>query len=84
MSREQWLDQEQFRYRHLEPSLCKGEARQVAPTIVDGIRGRLVDCALILVVADGRGYVFRLYRNNAVNLELRAVVGSIELHPENV
>src|SRR5688572_31340832 len=69
MSPEQWQDQEQFRYRHLEPSRCKGEARQVAPTIVDGVRGRLVDCRLILVASDGRGYVFRLRNDISVDLE---------------
>ena len=57
----------------------------MSPTTVDGVAGRFSpDCSLILVVSDRRGYVFKLNGDIATDLELRAAVRSIELHPEGV
>jgi hypothetical protein len=79
---EAWLDQEQRRYRaERRPSWCDRGAPEVLPIEIDGVAGRMVDCALILVVDGGRGYVFRLGADISVHQELRAVVRSIELQP---
>ena len=39
-------------------------------------------CGVVLAVEDRRGYVFRLYGDITVNVDLREVIRSIELDPE--
>lgn len=51
----------------------------------DGIAGRLsAECGVVLAVEDRRGYVFRLYGDITVNIDLREVIRSIELDPETL
>lgn len=61
-----------------------GSAFASRPTTVDGVPAQLSEtCNVVLVVKDRRGYVFQFHVSLATNTELRDVVRSIELHPED-
>jgi hypothetical protein len=83
MTPDEWLDREE-RHALVVAGLGDGGSFFV-PTTVDGIAGRLSeDCGVLLAVEDRRGYVFRLYGDITVNIDLREVIRSIELHPETL
>jgi hypothetical protein len=86
MTPDAWMDREEKRqaYELGLGTKCDRE-HAIAPTKVDGVPGRLsVDCGLVVVVSEGRGYVIRLHGDVAIRLDLRAVLRSIQLHPEEV
>ncbi len=81
MTPEEWLDREER--RAIAAAGLGGAGSFFVPTTVDGIAGRLsADCGVLLAVEDRRGYVFRLYGDITVNVDLREVIRSIELRPE--
>lgn len=81
MTPDEWLDREE---RRAVLGAGLGDAGSFfVPTVVDGIAGRIsATCGVVLAVEDRRGYVFRLYGDITVNIDLRKVIRSIELHPE--
>ncbi len=80
MTPEEWLDREER--RAIAVAGLGGAGSFFVPTTVDGIAGRLsADCGVLLAVVHRRGYVFRLYGDITVNVDLREVIRSIELHP---
>jgi hypothetical protein len=83
MTPDEWLDREE--HRAVVVAGLGGAGSTFVPTTVDGIGGRLSeDCGVLLAVEDRRGYVFRLYGDITVNIDLREVIRSIELHPETL
>ena len=83
MTPDEWLDREER--RAIAGAGLGGAGSSFVPTIVDGIAGRLsAACGVVLAVEDQRGYVFRLYGDITVNIDLREVIRSIELDPETL
>jgi hypothetical protein len=79
----EWLDREE--HRAVVVAGFGDAGSFFVPTTVDGIAGRLsADRGVVLAVDDRRGYVFRLYGDITVNVDLREVIRSIELHPETL
>ena len=83
MTEDEWLDRETTRAARLAG--LDGSDFTVVPITVDGGPGRFsTDCRIMLVVKGRRGYVFRLFADPTTNTAFRAVIRSIELHPDDV
>ena len=77
----EWLELER---RRAELGAGSGGGSTFHPTTVDGEPAQLSEsCNVVLVVQDRRGYVFRFHASLTTNTDLRDVVRSIELHPED-
>jgi hypothetical protein len=81
MSDREWLDHEEDRYARLA-GISDGN-RYVTRQVIDGEDARnAVNCHVILVVSEGRGYVIRLHQVLEFSPALQMVIRSIELHPD--
>lgn len=82
MTADEWLDRETTRAARLAG--LDGSDFTVVPITVDGGPGRFsTDCGVMLAVKGHRGYVFRLFADPTTNTAFRAVIRSVELHPED-
>jgi hypothetical protein len=82
MTASEWLEREGRRASELAG--LGGSGYTYRPTAIDGEPAQLSEsCSVVLVVKDRRGYVFRYHASLAINTDLREVVRSIELHPED-
>jgi hypothetical protein len=82
MTTAEWLEREGRRASELAG--LGGSGCTYRPTPIDGEPAQLSEsCNVVLVVKDRRGYVFRFHASLATNTDLREVVRSIELHPED-
>ena len=81
MTAEEWLERERHR---ISGQFGAGGPASFHPTTVDGEPAQLSEiCDAILVVKDRRGYVFLFHASLTTNTDVREVVRSIELHPED-